>query len=529
MANFAALAAEHRAITSAITGSITGAGPAPIRARPIPELPAVHEIVPRVRPAGGTTDLRLVTRRIAGEPLCAQVFARLFADQEHSYWLDSAAVIPGISRLSIVGGGGPLSEWVTAHAGSGEVHIRSATGAPHRATGDMFDYLGRQLAARAIKAAEIPFEFALGYVGFLGYELKADSGGERAHQSSLPDAAFLFSDRAVVVDHETRETWLLALTDDNHEPVTQDWLGEAALAVTASIHAPEPAPEPRPGTELPIRYRHSPAQYAALVRECQTQIRHGESYEICLTNEITAAVTADPLATFLELRRISPAPYAALLRSGHVSVLSASPERFLKISASGHIQAKPIKGTRRRGDDPLDDAQLARSLGESEKDRAENLMIVDLLRNDLGVVAVPGSVEVTRLFEVETYAAVHQLVSTVEAQLRPGLDPIDCVRAAFPGGSMTGAPKRRTMQIIDRLEGGPRGVYSGALGYFSLTGAADLSIVIRTLVVHPDRVTLGVGGAVIALSQPADEVDEMLLKAQAPLAALSRSITDRRS
>jgi len=201
-------------------------------------------------------------------------------------------------------------------------------------------------------------------------------------------------------------------------------------------------------------------------------------------------------------------------------VLSASPERFLSIDLHGDVEAKPIKGTRPRGADAAEDRALVEELRDNPKDRAENLMIVDLLRNDLNTVCSVGSVHVPKLFDVETYAAVHQLVSTVRGTLGPGRSAIDCVRAAFPGGSMTGAPKVRTMEIIDRLEQGPRGVYSGALGWFSLSGASDLSIVIRTLVANEGRVTFGVGGAIIALSDPDGEFDESVVKSRAMMTAL---------
>jgi para-aminobenzoate synthetase len=503
LANFCRLAARDRGVR--VTRPVS-----------VPPPPRSHH----QRPGRG---MRLLRRRIAGEPDLPALFSRLFTSPRR-YWLDGSAVPTSQSRYSIMGGAGPMSEWVTAHAASGYVNVEPASGPTYRVDGDVFDFLRAQLEARAIAAPELPSGFALGYVGFLGYELKADCGGDAAHVSDLPDAGFLFSDRGVVVDHHSGETWLLALADDGTETASRDWLQDAAVAVARATPARYSAGPSADGPPLAVRYRHSPEQYEGLVQACQAEIRAGESYEINLTNELTVDSAADPFSAFLELRRVSPAPYSALLEFGEVSVVSASPERYLRITADGHVQTKPIKGTRRRGDDPVDDADLARDLGQSPKDRAENLMIVDLLRNDLGVVAEPGTVQVTRLFDVETFAAVHQLVSTVEAQLRPDVSPVDCVRAAFPGGSMTGAPKRRTMQIIDRLEGGGRGVYSGALGYFSLTGAVDLSIVIRTLVVYPDRVTLGVGGAVTALSDPRTEVEEMLLKAKAPLRALARAM-----
>jgi para-aminobenzoate synthetase len=484
--------------------------------------------------------LRLLTRHLDREPHCPDLFARLFAGQDHAYWLDGATPWPAPStshqppesnqpnRLSILGGLGELGEVVSARAGGGQVSVLSADQTETLLDGDLFTYLGQQLAARAIESPHLPFDFALGYVGYLGYELKADCGGDLANHADLPDAMLLFSDRAVVVDHETGHAWALALATDGTQVQAQAWLVHAA-ATAAACTAPTGEPTPLPpaddsGSPLDVAYRHSPEQYASLIQQCLAQIRDGESYEICLTNALTVPVVADPLATFLALRSLSPAPHAALLRTPAVSIASASPERFLRISPSGRIQAKPIKGTRRRGQTPHDDAVLAQDLATSVKDRSENLMIVDLLRNDLGSVAALGTVEVTRLFDVETFTSVHQLVSTVEAQLDQGRTAIDCVRASFPGGSMTGAPKRRTMQIIDRLEGGPRGVYSGALGYFSLNQAVDLSIVIRTLVIHPDHVTLGTGGAIVALSDPQAEVDEMLLKAQSPLRALRQAL-----
>ncbi|MGO4492599.1 anthranilate synthase component I family protein, partial [Arthrobacter sp. 2YAF22_2] len=220
-----------------------------------------------------------------------------------------------------------------------------------------------------------------------------------------------------------------------------------------------------------------------------------------------------------------PAPFASFLRLAEVTVASTSPERFLRIAADGAMRAEPIKGTRRRDADAGRDELLRRELESSPKDRAENIMIVDLLRNDLSHFAVPGSVSVNRLCSIESYATVHQMVSTIDAQLRPGMPRAEAVAACFPAGSMTGAPKVSTMAILDRLEAAPRGVYSGAIGYFSLNGATDLAVAIRTLVVAAGTdggatLSLGIGGAITADSSPQEEYEEIRTKAFGVLSAL---------
>ena len=478
-------------------------------------------------------DLHLQHLDVHPEALTA--YSSLFAGGDQGFWLDSSSVVDGLSRFSFMGNGdGPLAEHVTYSVADGEVIVRRANGTAERVRQPFFDYLDDQLRAREVPAPEgLPCEFNLGYVGYLGYELKAETGGTDAHQSDTPDAALLFADRALVLDHATRTSYLLALSISGDAAGTAEakaWLATTAEALRVLPAAPtDPAPAltlsgpamTDPDIGMNVELRHDRDAYLKRIDECFDEINAGESYEICMTNMVTVHTPIDVLPTFAHLRRVSPVPFGALLDFGDVAVLSASPERFLSIDLHGAVEAKPIKGTRPRGGDAAEDRALVEELRDNPKDRSENLMIVDLLRNDLNTVCSVGSVHVPKLFDVETYAPVHQLVSTIRGTLAPGRSAVDCIRAAFPGGSMTGAPKVRTMEIIDRLEQGPRGVYSGALGWFSLSGASDLSIVIRTLVVDAGRVTFGVGGAIVALSDPDGEFDETVVKSRAMMTALA--------
>ncbi|WP_409060151.1 aminodeoxychorismate synthase component I [Streptomyces sp. SYP-A7185] len=475
--------------------------------------PSVAEPAPR-------RQLRVLTDFLTTRWDDEVVFDALFRGSEHTFWLDSSRS-DSTGRFSFLGdAAGPLARVATADVASGTVTVSGAGGPAEQLVAEHFlDWIDRDLRGVDVQLPELPFAFALGWVGYLGYELKAQCGGEAAHRAEQPDAVMVFADRAVVLDHHTGTTYLLALAEDGDERAARAWLHDTTERLRAlagrALDAPRPQ-EPLTG----LRLRHDRDRYLALIEECQDEIAAGETYEVCLTNLAEADGSPDPWETYRALRRSHPAPFGALLGFGDVSVLSTSPERFLRIDADGYAESRPIKGTRPRGADPVEDARISRELAACEKDRSENLMIVDLVRNDLGRCAETGSVEADDIFRVETYASVHQLVSTVRARLRPGLTAVDCVRSAFPGGSMTGAPKLRTMQLIDRLEAGPRGVYSGAVGYFSLSGAADLSVVIRTLVLTPGRAAYGIGGAIVALSDPADEFEETAVKS-APLLGLT--------
>jgi para-aminobenzoate synthetase len=462
------------------------------------------------RPAGP----RLHHRTLATWCEPEAVFVALYGDRDHAVWLDSARAEPGLARFSFMGApDGPLGQVVTYDVASG---VLSVNGEDRRES--VFDHCRRELTRLRADAPELPFDFACGFAGYFGYELKAECGGTLVHRSALPDAALVFCDRLIAFDHDERRVHLLALVDGTD---AEEWLADTGHRLEALAAPPPPAPAGR----LTFAAREGREAYLANIAACLHEIVEGETYEVCLTTQLHSGGTIDPLAAYRALRARNPAPHAALLRFGDVSVLSSSPERFLRVDRERMVESKPIKGTAPRAAHPIEDAYRAAALRADDKSRAENLMIVDLVRNDLGRVCALGSVAVPSLMTVESYATVHQLVTTVRGRLRDDATAVDCIRAAFPGGSMTGAPKLRTMEIIDRLERGPRGVYSGALGFLSVNGTADLSIVIRTLVASPHGLQIGSGGAIVAASDPEAEHDEMLLKARAVLEAVGGTLT----
>ncbi|MBA0044948.1 aminodeoxychorismate synthase component I [Mycobacteroides sp. LB1] len=475
------------------------------------------------------------SRVLANFPAAAAIYQECFAESSMSFWLDSSAVIDGVSRYSILGsGGGPLAEFVSYRVSEQKVRVVLPDGREEMVDGSIFDYLDRELRARFVeKPDDLPFNFNLGYVGFLGYELKADLFGANAHTSPTVDAAMLFVDRAVVMDHEQRNCHLLALVASDEDPTADLWMDSVTRQIESLTECESASREPSTLAPVPVVFerhgllhpRHSKSAYLERIEKSLHEIRDGEAYQICLTNEVEVDAEIDVPATYLQLREVSPVPYGALLQFPGVSVLSGSPERFLTIGSDRVVESKPIKGTRPRGLTEVEDEHLRLELMHSEKDRAENLMIVDLLRNDLNAVCDVGSVHVPDMMYVESYSSVHQLISTIRGTLRDEVSAVDCVRAAFPGGSMTGAPKVRAMELIDKLEDGPRGVYSGALGWFSLCGAADLSIVIRALVVTDRAATFGVGGAIVALSDPQREYEETVVKSRPILTALAGAET----
>ncbi|KQZ08116.1 hypothetical protein ASD23_06475 [Agromyces sp. Root1464] len=474
------------------------------------------------------------------------VFRAFFAESAHVVWLDGGAdAASGSSVLAVAHEG---SEFVTTDVIRGTVSrsrprsAESGGAEPATSAASIFEVLGGALAAHR-PAAETDSAGAdaaapLGWFGWFGYELGAHLEGVPIAEAETPDAAFLFVDRAIVFDHGARSVRLVWIDgdgdggDDEREArkTPEAWAAELASAIerldATSVPVTSSASHPTSArtVSVPSRWRHDAARYAQLIAECQAAIVRGDAYQLCLTNRVDVDVHPDPATAYLALRTSSPSHHGGYLRFGDTALLSASPEQFLHVDADGLVSTKPMKGTRPRSDDPDADAALRRELLESEKERAENLMIVDLMRNDLGRIAELGTVEVPSLLDVEEYAHVHQLVSTVIARLRHPLTALDAVQSAFPAGSMTGAPKRSAMTILHELEQGPRGVYSGAFGYLGIDGGADLAMVIRSIVLTPSGASIGTGGGITALSVAAEEVEETRVKARALLAVLGADV-----
>jgi para-aminobenzoate synthetase len=490
--------------------------------------------IERQAKAAPTTTGGLLVRRLDALPDSERAFTHIYGASSSAFWLDSSAAGER-GRFSFMGdSSGPLGAVITYDLDAGQLRVKSQNGVEERRE-SIFDYLAA-IPSRDAFLPDLPFGFNCGVAGYLGYELKAECDGTAAHMAPTPDATFILAGRLLAFDHQEGHLYLLARANPHHPELHQiptpagrefDAVrvraeGEAWIEETAGRLAALPAlAEPRIDAGAPrLALHRSRERYRDDVAACKRYLTAGHSYEICLTNKLSSETAAEPLELYRALRRANPAPFSAYLRFGDLSVLSSSPERFVSVDGQGHAEARPIKGTSRRGETPTEDSRLAGELRSGEKSRAENVTIVDLLRNDLGRVCRVGSVEVPELMQVESYETVHQLVSSVRGRLREGLGPVDCVRACFPPGSMTGAPKLRTMEIIDELEGEARGVYSGAVGWFGLSGACDLSVAIRTIVLSRGELSIGAGGAIVVDSDPDEEIAEMLLKAAAPAAAL---------
>lgn len=385
--------------------------------------------------------------------------------------------------------------------------------------GDPLEKL-RELLAEYTSTFQGPLPFYGGAAGYFSYDLKDQI--ERLPQKArkdieIPDIHLGLYHWAIVVDHLEQRQWI-TVSEWVEEPESlirriEDLVEARLPAVRERILAPR-CSEPR------ITSNMTRDEYLESIRRVREYIRSGDIYQANFTQRFQCPMEGTAIDLFGKLRQVNPAPFSAYLDIGSFQVASASPERFIKVTG-GEIETRPIKGTRPRGKTPEEDAANREELINSEKDRSELLMIVDLERNDLSRVAEPGTVKVTELFKLETYATVFHLVATVTARLRAGMTIVDCIRATFPGGSITGAPKIRAMEVIDELEPTARNLYTGSIGYIGFNGNSDLNIVIRTILCKEGSAWFQTGGGIVWDSEPELEFEECLHKARGQIRALS--------
>jgi para-aminobenzoate synthetase component 1 len=445
--------------------------------------------------------------------------ARRFAALKDSSWpvlLDSGPQGANGGRYDILTAGpyATLTTW-------GDTTVIQRRGRTGRSRADPLRLLAEQLGEQAQSLPSF-LPFAGGAVGYFAYDLARRLEPRlplhAAADIEFPDMAVGLYDWAIVVDHEERRCWVAS---HGRDPATAEgW--DALVSRLSRIGHGRPSEPFR--ILSPVVSDFDRAAYRRAFERIQAHIGAGDCYQVNLAQRFEARAHGDPWRAYLSLRETNPAPFSAFARYPFGAVLSSSPERFLRVRGRA-VQTKPIKGTRPRASDPQRDRALAAALRSSQKDRAENVMIVDLLRNDLGRVCEPGSVRVDSLFDIESFATVHQLVSTVSGRLAVGRGPLDLLRACFPGGSITGAPKLRAMQIIENVEPHRRCVYCGSIGYIGFDGNVDTNIAIRTLLKAGDSVYAWAGGGIVADSDADGEYQESLDKAAALLAVLNDSLS----
>jgi para-aminobenzoate synthetase component 1 len=498
----------------------------------------------------------------------AEVCAR-FLDLPYLLFLDSAAMGPAPgARVDVDGAFGPAHLQQYSFLTADPISVVRSKGAKtevwHRHDSAWTTVPGDALgAARALlppeHEASVPGlpPFQGGIAGYIGYDWGAvleRLPRNRYDDLGIPDVMLGVYDWVVAWDHRIGTAWLISTglpeTGNRRESqarnrmeLVRERLGGRRTSRAVSSWAgtleeiapgpPAPGPPTYPvtgiegGSGIGLRSSFTHQGYLNAVNRVREYILAGDIFQANISQRFQAPLREEPYALYLRLRHRNPSPFAAYLGFGDLAVMSASPERFLLLEESRLVETRPIKGTRPRGLGPMHDAALGRALAESEKDRAENVMIVDLLRNDLSRVCRPGTVRVPELFAIEHHPTVHHLVSTVLGELEPNVDAVDLLRATFPGGSITGAPKVRAMEIIAELEPTQRGVYCGSIGYLSSTGTMDTSIVIRTYLALRGQVYFQAGGGIVADSDPELEYRETLDKARGLIETLVESLESR--
>ena len=447
-----------------------------------------------------------MTFKLTELPYCrdsAEMFSHL-ADEDWSIFLDSCYPYIDLGRYDVIA----ARPYITLKTFADETEIVYASGKREQSSEDPFSIVKSLLGENETKLSTVPF--AGGALGYFAYDL--GRGIEQIpeiseHDIAMPDMAIGIYDWAVVTDHQQRRTWLTGYGKD--ERTFAEWHDlQELLQTKAESSSQEFAVLSELHSNMDEEF------YARAFNKIKHYIREGDCYQVNLAQRFSIDVAGDPWAAYSRLRKLNPAPYSSFFKIPEGAVLSTSPERFLKVD-NGLVETKPIKGTRRRSTDVYEDRALSEDLLESKKDRAENLMIVDLLRNDIGKSCRPGSVSVPKLFALESFARVHHLVSTVIGQLADKYHALDLLRGCFPGGSITGAPKLRAMEIIEALEPHRRSIYCGSMAYIGFDGNMDSNITIRTLVHHKDKMYCWAGGGIVMDSRLDAEYQECFDKAAA--------------
>jgi para-aminobenzoate synthetase component 1 len=447
-----------------------------------------------------------------------------FAPRPFSFWLDSGMDPQKLGRYSFIG-----SDPFLVMKSKGDEVTLTRQGAEEKRRGNPFDILGELLAEYSLKGSQALVPFTGGAVGYFSYDLgrfieKIPSAA--ADDLNLPECYLGFYDAVVAFDHQENRTFLISTGFPELEEGKRRHRAEVRLNELKNLVMFSPPPpdikETSTGKGLVLKTNFSHDGYLEAVAKAREYICAGDIFQVNLSQRLEMDISVTPYHLYRRLRKINPAPFAGYFNYDDVSIVGASPERFLKVRGDW-VETRPIKGTKPRGKTLEEDNALAESLLKSVKDRAENIMIVDLERNDIGRVCRYGTVKVTELAILEIYPTVFHLTSTVVGQLREGKNLIDLLKAAFPGGSITGAPKVRAMEIIEELEPTRRGVYTGSLGYIGFNGDMDLNIVIRTIVVKDKKAYFQVGGAIVYDSAPESEYIETLDKGKALIQALNDS------
>ena len=420
----------------------------------------------------------LFSERLSAWTSLSDTFVSFFGHLPGAFWLDREH--HPTARYSVIGAGVPAKEF---------------------------------RPSMAVEALDVPFSFRPGYIGVIHYGSSAKD--MREHE-------LLSVDRAFVYDHDAKAMYFIGEFETRE--AFDDWHRAALLRLAlvggecSSYELSKPA-----ATSAELAAVDSRADYLAKIRRVKDHIAAGDVYQLCLTTKLRGEFTGDPLSFFLRLRREHPAPYASFIRLPSRTYASISPELFISAHGS-RIVSSPIKGTRSRSEDLERDQELMNQLGSDLKERAENLMIVDLIRNDMSVACDPESIQVENLLAIRSYSTVHQLVSDVSGELSEGNTSLDALAALFPGGSMTGAPKIRAMELIEKLEVEKRAGYSGAIGWIAQSGDMELGMVIRTAIFEDDKVSIGIGGGITSDSAPEAEHEEIQLKATALASTLGAQL-----